>query len=309
MSTIAQQIALTLGGNRAQRLAGGAWLVPCPVPSHGKRRGDRTPSLLVRDGGSCISVFCFAGCDRRDVLDQLRWRGLIEGKPLRLPSLADAAEKKLDDDHARKQQRKAAWLWSQRQPITGSIAETYVREARGISCPLPPTLAFLPPRKPTHHPAMIAAFGLPHEIEPGVLGAPCDVVAVHLTLLKPDGGGKAEMPADGSSKIIVGRAVQALFDDDDVRSLPIVVAPFNDLLGLVITEGIEDALSVHQATGCAAWAAGTANRMPKLDAFISNYTDCVTVYVDDDPAGRRYADALAERLRERGIETTLAGVL
>jgi hypothetical protein len=171
-------------------------------------------------------------------------------------------------------------------------------------------LAFLPPPKPSHHPAMIAAFGLPHEIEPGVLNAPRDVVAVHLTLLKPDGSGKADVPDGKPSKIVVGRAVQVLFDadDDDGRSLPIVVAPFNDLLGLVITEGIEDALSVHEATGCAAWAAGTANRMPKLDAFISNFTDCVTVYVDDDLAGRRNAHALAERLRERGIETTLEGV-
>ena len=31
--------------------------------------------------------------------------------------------------------------------------------------------------------------------------------------------------------------------------LPIVVAPVNDSLGLAITEGIEDALSVHEATG------------------------------------------------------------
>src|SRR6516165_7330606 len=57
--------------------------------------------------------------------------------------------------YERKQHGNAAFLWSQRTPIAGSIAEAYLR-SRGITCPLPPTLAFLPPRKPGHHPAMIA---------------------------------------------------------------------------------------------------------------------------------------------------------
>jgi hypothetical protein len=35
---------------------------------------------------------------------------------------------------------------------------------------------------------------------------------------------------------------------------PIVLAPVNDGLGLSITEGIEDALSLHQATGLPQWA-------------------------------------------------------
>jgi hypothetical protein len=58
------------------------------------------------------------------------------------------------DDYERRQREKAAWLWAQRRPIAGTIAETYLREARGINCPLPPTLGFLPPSKLEHHPAM-----------------------------------------------------------------------------------------------------------------------------------------------------------
>ncbi|MBV9530401.1 MAG: hypothetical protein JO283_04875 [Bradyrhizobium sp.] len=50
----------------------------------------------------------------------------------------------------------AAWLWSQRRPIGGTIAERYLT-TRGISCPLPATLGFPPTRKPERHPAMIAA--------------------------------------------------------------------------------------------------------------------------------------------------------
>ena len=38
---------------------------------------------------------------------------------------------------------------------------------------------------------MIAAFGAPDEPEPNVLGEPRNVDTVHLTLLRPDGTGKA----------------------------------------------------------------------------------------------------------------------
>ena len=59
----AREIAAVFG-KRAQQLADG-WLVPCPVPSHGKGRGDRSPSLRISDGESSrLLVYCFAGCDR-----------------------------------------------------------------------------------------------------------------------------------------------------------------------------------------------------------------------------------------------------
>ena len=158
----------------------------------------------------------------------------------------------------RRQHAKAAWLWQQRQLIIGSIAELYLREARGITCALPPTLAFLPPTKLGHHPAMISAFGLCDEIEPGLLGEPQNVEAVHLTLLRVDGSGKAEVEPN---KLMIGSPA----------NLPLVLAPPNDLLGLAITEGIEDALSAHQVTGLGAWAAGSAGRMPKLADTVPFY--------------------------------------
>src|SRR5262249_19675677 len=149
-----------------------------------------------------------------------------------------------------RQHEKGTWLWSRRRPITGSIAEKYLHEARGIICPLPPTLAFLSPAKLEQHPAMIAAFAMVDEPEPGVLGRPRDVGSVHLTLLRADGSGKADAQPN---KVIVGSPL----------GHPIIVAPPNDLMGLAITEGIEDALSAHQATGLGAWAAGSASFMPK----------------------------------------------
>jgi hypothetical protein len=86
----------------------------------------------------------------------------------------------------------ARWLWAKRKPISGSIAETYLRSARGYGGRLPETLGFLPGRG-DHPPAMIAAFGMAIEPEePGKLAIGIDAVkGVHLTRLLPDGSGKA----------------------------------------------------------------------------------------------------------------------
>jgi hypothetical protein len=45
------------------------------------------------------------------------------------------------------------------------------------------------------------------------------------------------------------------------KGVPIVVAPANELLAVSIHEGVEDALSEHQATGLGSWAAGGASFM------------------------------------------------
>ena len=89
---------------------------------------------------------------------------------------------------------------------------------------------------------------------------------------------------------------------------PIVLAPPDDLLGLAITEGIEDALTVHQATGLGAWAAGAAGRMPGLADMIPDFIECVTIYAHTDERGRKGGKALAVALNKRGIEVTMEGL-
>jgi hypothetical protein len=198
-------------------------------------------------------------------------------------------------EYEARQARKAAWLWSQRQPIAGTPAEAYLRGARRYSGLIPRTLAFLPPTKPKHHLAMIAAFGIPDEPEPGIISKPRDADAVHLTLLRPHGGGTADVKPN---KLIIGRPL----------GRPIVIAPTNDLLGLAISEGIEDALSAHEATGLGAWAAGAAGFMPVLAAAVPSYIEAVTVYAHEDKAGQAGAHELAEALDHRGIEIRLEGL-
>ncbi|RVC74899.1 hypothetical protein EN745_28955 [Mesorhizobium sp. M4A.F.Ca.ET.022.05.2.1] len=200
-----------------------------------------------------------------------------------------AAMAERDAKAAEEQRRKASWLWSMRQPIRGTPAEFYLREARCISCPLPATLAYLPARE-GHPPALIAAFAV--AAEPDI--AASAILGVHLTRLRPDGSDKAGEPA----KIMIGRS----------KGAPIVVAPPNDLLGLVVAEGIEDALSAHQATGLGAWAAGSASRLKALGRTVPDWMDCVSVLVDNDEAGNKGATGLASALHRRGIHAELVEI-
>jgi hypothetical protein len=135
---------------------------------------------------------------------------------------------------------------------------------------------------------MIAAIGLPIELQPGQLSIADDMVrGVHITRLARNGSAKAGSDKD---KIMVGSSLGS----------PIVLAPANDLLGLAVTEGIEDRLSVHAATGLGVWVAGAASRLPALAEAIPAYIESITISVDDDD-GRRHASELARRLRDRGF--------
>jgi AAA domain len=93
----------------------------------------------------------------------------------------------------------------------------YLRDARGYDGVLPHTLRFLPAAG-DFPPAMIAAFGIPEEPEPGVLAISANEIrGVHLTRLKPDGSGKAGTERD---KIMLGSS----------SGWPVVLAPASDLL-------------------------------------------------------------------------------
>jgi Toprim domain len=94
------------------------------------------------------------------------------------------------------------------------------------------------------------------------------------------------------AKIMIGHSIGS----------PIVLAPPNDLLGMAITEGIEDALTVHEHTRLGAWAAGSASRLPAIADVIPAYIEVVTISVDDDIDGRRHAAVLGDRVQARGIE-------
>lgn len=212
------------------------------------------------------------------------------------PAPAKLAQIRRDAAEQSRRKAIARFIWAQRRSIEGTAAETYLRQARGYRGPIPATIAYLPQRGEHCH-AMVAAFARATERdEPRVLAiADHAVRGLHITKLSPDGSAKANVEPN---KIMIGPSA----------GFPIIVAAPNDLLGLAICEGIEDALSVHEASGLGAWAAGSAGRMPALANVVPTYVECVTICAHADPAGQTGAIKLADALRARGIEVVLHGV-
>jgi hypothetical protein len=195
-------------------------------------------------------------------------------------------------EHERDRRLTALKLWQRRKPAAGTAVETYLREARGYYGTIPATIGFLP-ASGSYAPAMITAIGLAFEHEPGSLYvSEAEVRGVHITALKPDGSGKAGTDRD---KSMVGKCLGS----------PIVLAPPNDGLGLAITEGLEDGLSVHAATGLGAWAAGSASRLPALATCIPSYIESVSIISDADEAGTSNAQKLAAALKRHPCEVRL----
>lgn len=279
----------------------------CPFPDH----EDRRPSWRFdfRQGryhcscgsGDLVDIARrMLGCDEREAIASIR-RTL--GLPLPGLDRTEAPEERLarlTGARARAEAARAARGEQRRQKAVQQLAKVLAMSDRAVSARrspveaylasrglmLPPNavLQFLPPAKPNHHPAMICLAGLPVEIGPGRLHMPAENIrGAHLTLLKPDGSGKADVE---SPKIILG------LDFTE----PFVVAPVGDQLGLLIAEGIEDTLSAHQRIGLGAWAAGTANRLPGLARHIPACIETVTILQDDDQAGRHFSRELAGAL-------------
>jgi hypothetical protein len=187
----------------------------------------------------------------------------------------------------------ARWLWAQAKPARGTPIQRYL-ESRCCWVDTD-TIRYLPGRGEHGH-AMVAAFGVPSEPEPGRIKIDdARVTAVDLTRINSAGTGKA---GTGRDRIMIGPS----------KGLPIVIAPANDLLGIVIGEGIEKVAAYHIATGLGAWAAGSASRMAALADIIPAYVEHVDILADDDDeAGDKGANELAAGLLRRWTHHRIVG--
>jgi putative DNA primase/helicase len=276
----AAEIAEALGDARHE---GRAWRCRCPL--HGGR------SLIVRDGdGGCILVTCWAGCDRLDVLAELRRRGLLDGHEDFAPRIVLPPRR--DDDAWRT--ARALTIWHQARPATGTIVETYLR-SRGISPGvLPETLRFHPeccrPRDDQGNflpplPAMVAL------VEHAQRGP----VAVHVTYLRPDGSAKADIPKKNQKASfgpIGGGAIRLSAVEPDSW--------------VAIGEGIETTLSVMQACSLPGWAALSAAGIERLVSRPEVAMVLICADNDANGVGERAARTAAERFLREGRKVRIA---
>ena len=164
----------------------------------------------------------------------------------------------------------AAHLWDTSEPLVGSIAETYLRR-RG--CCLPPAdgdLRFLPARG-DFSAAMLARITDVFSAEP---------ISLHFTRLNPDGTKTADTP----KRLLAGHrktgGVVRLWPDECVTT------------GLAIGEGIETCLAgAHGFTPI--WCTVDAGNMAAFPVLAG--IAALTIFADNDEAGRSAASTCAER--------------
>ena len=264
-------IAHALNGRRN----GDGWLCRCPVPTHGKGKGDRNPSLSIRQGDDRLLVHCFGGCDSRDVLDVLRRHGFLEDRSRnssrprwrstpRRP--APAPEHKPDPD--------ALALWRAATPAL-ALVRTYLR-ARGLVIEPPPSIRFLDAyRRPFGPPlpAMVAAVQRPDG----------RVVGVQVTLLDPSGTRKANVKLPRINVGALGEGAVRLAAVD---------------IEMGIAEGVEDALGAMQLTGAPCWAGLGSARLHRV--AIPTQVRTLHLFADDDEAGHKAAERVIDRHHAEG---------
>ena len=93
----------------------------CRCPAH----ADSNPSLKISDSDTRgIDVHCFAGCDWKDIKNELRRQGLLAGQAIG-PSKAISAPPE--------EPKKVDWsLWHRAVPLPGTLGETYFIQHRKL---------------------------------------------------------------------------------------------------------------------------------------------------------------------------------
>jgi hypothetical protein len=273
--TRAQQLAQALSG----RKAGSGYVARCPA------HDDRNPSLSICDSNDGkVLVRCHAGCGQGQVIASLRTRGLWnDSGPRFLRGIPRGApvRVRVDKDDA---QRSAAALaiWKSARPSQGTLVETYLA-SRGLHLPVPAALRFHPGLKHPSGgiwPVMLAL------VTRGADGIP---LAIHRTFLSRDGKGKAPVEPQ---KMMFGPC----------RGGAVRLGPH--VMGVMIGEGIETALSAMQATGCVAWAALSTSGMRTLD-LPTEVCDVIAL-ADGDDVGEAAARESALRWKRQGRRVRIA---
>jgi hypothetical protein len=258
----AERIAMALGGRRCRD----SWLCRCPGALHA--RGDRNPSLLLRDGERALLIKCFAGCSPAELLGIFRQRGLMQGRQEGEETAWQS--KPYVPDH--KPDPEAMSMWEAALAFPGTLAAAYLA-GRGIVPPYPAALRFLAQTR-RGFPAMVAAVQAPGS-------AP---IAAQLTFLDPAGRGKA--------RIIPQRMTFGELGFGAVR-----LAPAGEEMG--IAEGTETALAAAQLTGLPVWAALGGQRMHRL--AIPAWVKHLHIFGDNDEGGRIAADRTAHAHGHRHV--------
>lgn len=273
MKVSPQSLTSSLSGH----WAGGYGTAPCPVCQPEKRHDQN--ALTIGEGGGRLLLHCKrAGCAFSDIL---KAAGISPGHfELDLKSLERAKAERLEAET--KAKRKARSIWERGDGIEGTKGEDYLR-GRGIKCPLPDTLRWLPDiyHGPSGrwHSAMVA----------NVVAASGEPMGIHRTFFTKQG-----VRLQASAKMMLGRCAGGAVHLSDGAG------------PLVVCEGIETGLSLASGllSGPASvLAALSTSGMTGLE--LPKEPDKLIVAPDDDDAGRAASDKLATRATALGWKVSI----
>jgi len=274
------------------------------LPGPGHSPADRSLSVTIGDNGRVL-WHSFCGDPPGAVRDHLRALGVDlddpdrrKEQPITQAELAarERTRKALQAQHERQLSDKrltAEKIWAGGRPVIGSLAEKYLREARGLGdgllLPGADYLRFARavPASPLsrqlgqdHHPAMLAR----------IVDADGAPIGLHITYLAADGSGKAKLP---EARKIIGQA----------KGGSIRLGPPQGLA--VIAEGVESALSAGARTGLMPVAAISASLMQEINPWPGLEGVLVAHDRDKNRVGETAARVLAKRLHDLGVTVRL----
>lgn len=257
----AKELAQALGGRRC----GSSWMARCPA------HDDKNPSLAIRDGETNVLLTCFAGCDRRDIVAELRRRGLMDDSDRRevRPRREPGPEPEHEPDPA------ALKIWHEAKAVTpDSAVWKYLRHERGMTLEIPVT---------------IRAGTILHVDR---IALPCMVTAVQ----RPDG---KLVSVQTTALTLHGKKAAVSMPRRTTGALgagAVRLGAAAEIMGLA--EGVETALSAMQLAGITTWASLGAQRMHRVN--IPDLCRELHIFVDADEAGMAAAERTAYAHRQTG---------
>ncbi len=276
---------------------------------------DRNPSFAVYPeigAYKCFSASCgetgdvLTWLNKAEGLDFAQAVEFLNGGPVQLAPARQKAPPPRGAVRSREDERAKAYaIWKKGRPIEGTITETYLREARGIRTADLSRFRIAhgdditywevvddTPREVLTGPAMLAAFQAPDSRFTGV----------HMTWLKPDGSGKAEIVTQ-DGEILKSKKIRGFYHGIGAIRLG---EPADRL---ATCEGIETGLSVVEVLpDVPVWTAGSWHAMGALP--IPPQVRRLTVLGDNDmkdmAKGMAVLRGVCREQAARGTETHLS---
>jgi len=261
------------------RRVGGEWSGCCPF------HADRSPSFTIWASDRRFQCFgCGAQGDALDYIRRAHSVDLVEAIRMidagALPVVERNVSARTTDSAVDDRTPEAVAIWTASAPADGTPVATYLA-SRALPGPVPDALRFARLKygaRGDTHPCMVAL----------IVDAGGNPQGIQRTYLNASGTGKASMP---KPKLSLGR----------VKGGAVRLAPADN--ELIVTEGIEDSLSLLLGSGVPAWAAAGAGMLPAM--ILPASVLCVTIGADADAAGEHSAQQAAARFHSEGRQARI----